>query len=569
VGLWERLSLLLLMTVYCFWLLTMPLSPYPSHLSVGLGDPPGYFLAAANLIAGKGWSPDYFVGDYVGGYLTYVKTQPLLVLVTTFFFQIFDVNWLSLYIYDATAGVLLIFLMVAMICLSVDGTARDSSAMLLLTMLAVVIPTHFLLIGLGAVTIPGALAFLAFAAFATTNVRPVVAKRIAIGVCAFFLLFVRPEALLLLIIAAAVYFVRGIVKTWQISKPFRFLSIAGLLLLLVLAWTRIPDIINSVPQTSKGMAVSYLRYDSSTGRFAPLFYPWWELNHNLSRANFQNPGMDFNIANSDIGIELRKHPVQFLMYLVNQLPNRFVAFAQSVGFPELPAGAAFIIWAVLLSLMLIEPCSRPLAAAVFAFLLLCSALNPYLTVRHLLLISPAVIALSLRPVLARWLLPLSKFGFLKGYSGRCLFAAAITAGLILVSWNGSRLVMVRTDPANRSYKNIFEDLKRVTSITDVVASSYPQLITCVTGRPSVGATWLIENIHQIIRTYSPDFILVDNAKGDLPNYTILLHDHAGKIKGYESIIHNRDEKYIIFRSMEYGRHALRSNVPNGLSRERF
>lgn len=567
--LWERLSMLFLLSVYLFWLLTMPLSPYPSHLSVGLGDPPAYFRAAANLVAGRGWSPDYFIGDYLGGYLTYIKSQPLLVLITTFFFQLFGVNWFSLYVYDAMTGVILLYLLSSLICVSAVGVLKDRKTVLIVTMLVTLIPAHFLLMGLGAVTIPGSLAFLTLAAVATTSLCPVVAKRIAVGASAFFLLFVRPEAVFLLMVTIGVYFLRGIAKTWHIRRAFRFLSLAGLLLLLVLAWARLPDLVNNLPRTTKGIAVSYLRFDPGTGRFVSLFTPWWRLNQNLSRLNFQDPSMAFNLANSKIGIELRNHPVQFLIYLVEQLPEQIRTFAQTVGLPELSAGVAFVIWGVLLALMLVKPGGRPLAAIVLVFLLVGPTLNPLLTVRHLLIVSPAVIALSLQPILQRWPLFLPRIGFIKKNFGRWLFVGAMTAALVLVFWNASHLVAVRADPANHTYERILEDLERVTSKTDVVASSYPQFITCVTGRPSVGTTWLTENINQIIKACSPDFIVVDNARGDEPNYTVLLHEHGGRIAAYEPLIHNPAGKYIIFRSTKYGRHSSRSFRLRELTHVRF
>jgi hypothetical protein len=566
--LWECFSILFLLAVYWFWLLAMPLSPYPSHLSVGLGDPPGYYRAAANLVAGRGWSPDYFIGDYLGGYLTYIKSQPLLVLITTFFFQIFDVNWFSLYVYDAMTGVFLLYLLSSLICLSAVGMLKDRKRILLVTMLVSLIPAHFMMLGLGAVTVPASLAFLMITALATTNIRPFASKKLVIGASATFLILVRPEALALALITGAVYLLYASAKAYRLQRPAGIAFLTGLLLFAFLVWIFLPEIIFHAPSAWKGVALSYLQFKPDTGRFVPMFSPWWELNHALSRANFLDEAAPFSLANPDIGIQLRNHPLAFLIYLVSQLPASAMALSQTIGFPPGSAVIALLLLAALVIIMLFNAPHRPVVAIIIVFLLFGSVLNPYLTPRHLLTVSPVVIGLSVRTIIGK-----SRRGldadFVGGPLWRWRFAAALVVVALLVTvWNCGRIVNVRTAAANNTYRGILEDLERLTSPYDVVASSYPQLVTCVTGRRAVGATWLVENISQIVKGYSPDFIVVDNARGDLPNYTILLHDHAGKIRGYEPLMHNPAGKYIIFRSTEYKKHASRHNPRRELSHVR-
>lgn len=559
VGIWERFSIAIVAAIVLLWLSLMPLSPYPSQISVGLGDPPGYYRAAANLVAGRGWAADYFVGDYVGSTLSYITAQPILVLITTLFFQIFGANGYSLYVYDAVAAGVLIYLLASLVCLTPKATVVDGRHILWLTAAISLAPTHFILFGLGIITAPGALAFLTATAFWISQVAPTASRYFIVAASAILLFWVRPEALLLAILLVAFCGVSTLLTIRQISQLARSTLLVGCLAASVALWVNLPTLVDVLPAAAKGLAVSYLKFDSVSGRFAPMYDPWWQLNRQLSRANFLDEGAVESIANASIGWELRAHPVSFLRYLLDRLPSTSLLFARAVSLPEIQSYGRFfwlgemtalVILGTLLVLAAIDSQSRPIVAAITGFLLLLPLLNLAADVRHVLIVSPVIVGLSLRSVLRQLKSskPRGLFAVFPDTPKQATIAVMLAVILILLLVDSVTLIRIRTDRANQSYVNILHDIEAITSPDDVVASSYPQLITCVTGRRSIGATWLTENIELIIRKYHPDFILVDNARDGVWNYT-LLEKNGLTIPGYVPVIHNRTQNYVIFRSV--------------------
>lgn len=146
---------------------------------------------------------------------------------------------------------------------------------------------------------------------------------------------------------------------------------------------------------------------------------------------------------------------------------------------------------------------------------------------------------------------------------RQLLAVGATGLLILLFVQESMMLRnVRTSKLNRSYTHILQVIEKVTGPTDVIASNYPQLITCMTGRRSIGASFLIENLGLIIKKYEPAYILVEDARieagagVDHQNYTMLGMKSNWTVPGYAPVVYNAAERYILFRSLG---HLVREN----------
>jgi hypothetical protein len=549
---WERRSIGVIVVIVLLWLLLIPLSPYPAQLTLGLGDFPAYYGAATNLVAGRGWTPDYFVGDFIGGSYLYVMTHPILVLITTLFFQVFGPNWYSLHIYAVIGAGILVYVLVSVVCLTSKTSASKGINILFLTFAISLVPTHFIFFGLGVHTAPSALAFLTLAAFRLTDFARASLRHLVTAVCVIFLFWVRPEASLLAVLVLTVNSVFSLWTSKRTRRLFRPTFLVGCLVTTVSIWAYLPSLMNAVPPKWKNMSVFYLKFDSAGERFVPMYTPWYKLNQRFNRASFADEGAIQKLANPSIGLKLREHPAAFLRYLADKFADTAIVFVRTITFPEMRLSAripALAILGVLLLLASIEARTRSTMVVAVGFLLLLPVLNTNPAERHILTVSPTIIGLSLRPVFQKWW-SLGR-SFASFPSKRWHVLVAIIPVIFVIVVDSSLLIKVRKDPRNLSYTSILRDIEWLTSPRDLIASSYPQLVTCMSGRRSIGATWLTENMERIVRKHEPEFILVDNAREGPENYTDLWLERGLTVPGYVPVVHNAAEHYIIFRSLQY------------------
>jgi len=548
MGFWGRISLGLVAATVLFWIALMPLSPYPSHLTMGLGDPPAYYRAAANLVAGRGWATDYFVGDYASGSLSYLSAQPIQVLVTTFFFQVFGVNWHSLYVYDALAGGVAVCLLASFVCLASKESASDGRHIPLLTLAFLLLPTHFILFGLGVMTAPGALAFLTLAAFCIEDLPPARLRTLVIAACVVFLFWARPETRLLAVLLVAFW---GVQKFLSARWPRASIRLGMGVIVVAVLWAHLPDLVDSLPQTVRGLCVFYVQYDPTVDRFVCMYD---DLNRVLSRANFLGGGAVEKLPNRSLGDELCSYPVAFLRYLLVWTPYGARTLLAAVSVPDwFPSWQKFVPlnvpFAALFICLALERRNRLILAVMAIFLLLLIPVFNFLAgVRHVLAISPVLMALSLRAVLRRWGAGLGSLS-IRIPAGRWLALAAVA--LVLFA-DARKLIGVRLGPGDRTYVPILKAVQEQTAPTDVIACNYPQLITCVTGRRSLGATWLTENLDLIIPKFNPDFVLIDNGRTRKENdYILFTVRMDGRLPGYEIVAHSEERQFVLLRSTRY------------------
>ncbi|MEW5717356.1 MAG: hypothetical protein AB1817_01895 [Chloroflexota bacterium] len=548
IKLWERRAFALIMVIVIGWLLTMPLSPYPSQSWLQLGDPPNYYHVAANLVAGKGWQPNYFIGDYLNGALSYVTAQPILVLVTTFFFQIFGVNGYSLYVYDALAGGLLIYLLAAFVCWRPSDEAISGKRIFFSTFGFACLPSFFILLGLGVVTAPGALAFATFTVIWIARGAPRAMRYLAALAATVFLLWVRPEAALLamlLIVGGGIF---NVFTAARLNRAMHVLGLLGFLIAVFLGWANLPIIVDALPTSFQSLGLFFVRFEPGSDQFVQMYVPYWELNRKLSQVNFGQVSFD-EIKNGAIGLELSAHPITFLKFLIAGLGDTAIALVPALSFPEdigVSPLLALTILGALVALAALVPEHRLIVVVIVAFLLCLPLLNFGAGIRHYLTIAPVLVALALRSVVQNWL-------------GRVRYSATtvrrstiwIAAGLmfVIVALDFSRLIAIRLAAENQSYAPILRDIQTATPPNALIASSYPQLITCVTGRPSVGTTWLAEDVELVVKKYAPEFVLIDNARDGPANYTLLAKRTGLTISGYVPVIHNAAQQYILFRAI--------------------
>lgn len=407
MGPWERGALATVAAVVLVWLLLMPLSPYPSQLTLGLGDLPGYYRVVTNLVEGRGWTEDYFIGDYLGGGYAYIKAQPILVLVSTMLFQIFGTNWYAVNTYNILAAGLLLYLVGSFVCMGVGPTITDGKRILLFTVGVTLVPAQFVLFGLGVVSAPGALAFLTLTTFAITFLTPAALRRLIIGACLVFLTWVRPEASLLAVLWIMCYGVK-----WLWSQPWRRrlarpMILAACLLAPVLLWANLPTAMATIQSRFDGLWIFYLKFDAAQGGFAMMYNPWSDYNRRITRANFLEDGAKEAMGNPAIGREMRAHPVAFVQFLLSHLDENVPLMWQVVSFStseprDLRLTAFKILLVSLLVLGIMEAQSRVTVLVIASFLLILPALNIAPTPRHFLTVSPIIIGLALRSGLQQY-----------------------------------------------------------------------------------------------------------------------------------------------------------------------
>jgi len=531
-GPWERRMWLMLGGCLLVWVGLMPLSPYPSQLSIGLGDRPAYYRLAANLAQGRGWLCDYFIADFAGGAMPYLATHPLPVLITAFLMQLAGVNGHALSIYGSLAGALHVGLLACFVGRSARAGAQGLASFAA-AVLALAVPIYFYLLGVGETTVPGALAFLTAAAFLAE--RPVARPWIlaVCGVAALFMLLVRPEAAMLAVLLSVGYPVLALLSGRAVPAVWRAALGAALLAAAVATWAALPRIVARVPEGLRNMSVFYLEYKPADGDFGLMYAPWWKINRDICTANLSNATNAPPGCNAAIGEEIRRHPVQFAEFLGRQLKAGAARSLQTVRVQS------YMVWdnmntaiAVLCIIFaFVEARNRILLAVILACMAALPLFNIAYSARHMLPYTPVLYALFARALLARgpWL-------------WKRLGAAALT---LVLGVNLVELTFIRRDWFNRWYEPAIADLRRIAAPDDVIATSYPQLISFEVDCATAGGSWLTENIEGVIARFAPDIILVDNLREGCQNYT-LLKQRGGAVPGYETIRRDPDGRYAIF-----------------------
>ncbi|HUT35918.1 MAG TPA: hypothetical protein VNE39_20695 [Planctomycetota bacterium] len=548
-GIWERRSAVAVAGVVGLWLLLMPLSPYPGQLTVSLGDVFGYYRLAANLVAGRGWAPDYFVADLPGGAYLYLAIHPIPPLVTTLFLQVFGPNLDSLNVYSVLAAGGLFLLMASFAGLRSDGRVSQSKALFFVTLAACVVPAHFVFFGLGVHSAPGALAFLTLMALYVVRGARDTAGRLAMAATVAFLFLVRPEGAVLAALFVVICGGYSVLTARRVRLALRAGLVAAALAVLGIAWANLPRLMGAAGASSKALSVCYLKFDPSRGRFGFLYKSAEEAHHAIGRAYFGGGGVEA-LANEAIASELQERPALFLRCLAAHLVHyTSPVFLSAILFPgaEVDSVYAAAVFAMLVVLAAAGSGARILVLVILAFLLLLPLVNWFPVDRHMLTVSAGLLALCARSVaMRRWdalgrvlATPRARRGVRAACAGAFLLLAALDVGL---------LVRARTDRRNLCYAPILEDIRRVTSSGDVIASSNPPLITCLADRRSVGTAWLAEHLEGVVRKFAPDFIVVDNCfLWGPPNYAILRERSGLKIPGYELIENHEAEQYALFR----------------------
>lgn len=542
---WERRMWLLLLGLLAVWLGLMPLSPYPAQISMGLGDRPGYYRLAANLVSGRGWLVDFFIGDYIGGKPSYLTNHPLPVLVTTFLFQVVGRNAHSLSVYCVLAAALHVALLCSFVC-TVGRKAFSDARIFVAAVAALAIPIHFHLLGIGVSTVPGALAFMTATVFLVEHVDRPLRRFIMCAVAILFLIVVRPEAALLGVLLLVCFPVVSVLIGPGVRRRWRVLLLTMCAAAIVGLWVKLPGVVARLPANLRNLSVFYLKYEPERKEFGWMYAPWWKINEMLCAANFSSDGAAVPEINDAIGEEIRNHPGSLVLFLLDSFSTTTAKLLGTVTIDCYlkPSPIAQGLVGLMLIFSFIAPRNRVALVVILIQLFILPLVNVGFGGRHLLPVTAVLYALFGRAMLSR-----------PGWMAKRF---CIALAVVCIASNMIDLVAVRRDDVNRAHTGIVAALRQMVQPGDLVASSYPQLIANEVDCRTTGCTWLADNLDAIIAHSAPDIIVVDNSRDGPSNYTLLNKRRNMRLDGYRLVIHDKEERYAVFVSHD----RLSRGIPN-------
>ena len=532
-SLWEKRTWMLVAGLLFSWLLMMPLSPYPALLDVELGDRPGYYRLITNLVSGRGWNIDFFVGDYIGGKPAYLTSHPLPVLNASLLFQIVGINDHSLSIYNALAGAITV-LLVATFVTSAKEDNHQGPTILVIALLTLFVPAAFQLFALGVVTVASALAALLATVMLIDTRLPKPARLLICAMSLLVMLLSRPEAAVLAVLIVAGYGLLNRLLTPLLPRSRRLTLGVILAATLAVGWTQLPTITRMLPANFKNLSVFYLRYDTPTNSFAWIHAPWWHINKEMSRTTFSG---DPNLKpehNPEIGTELREHPAALAHLLVRQFQTTLHRLVGSVELDSYtwPSPIPKNLAAFVICLALIPPRNRALVAIVLIALFFMPLLNVGFSTRHMLPYALILFALSAYTALS--------------HTRQVTRLTTLIVPLIILSAHTMDILSIRTARSNTDHQALITDLQDILQPGQVLATSYPQLMAHALDCKAVGSTWLADDMPGIIARFNPDLIALDDSREGPRNYTTHEKEHGLNIQGYTLTVHNKGERYAIF-----------------------
>jgi hypothetical protein len=206
--------------------------------------------------------------------------------------------------------------------------------------------------------------------------------------------------------------------------------------------------------------------------------------------------------------------------------------------------------AILFALAALVPGAGGLVLVTLGFLFALPLLNAYIGVRHVVMVTPFVLALSVqggRGLLERHKLAEKAPAFFKR-EGRRLKQALAVAVVALAAYDVYWLVWIKVFPMNTSYVSIERALKQVVKPGDLIATSYPQLISLLTGERALGTTFLYDDHEELIKAHHPSLILFDDARDGPLNYFLFLKNKHLKLDGYSVVAHDPREHFVLLRA---------------------
>lgn len=548
----EVFSLVIFFLILALCALSYPLSPYPSQLSAGYGDPPSYYRVAANIAKQHSPVVDFRIGDYLGEiYLPPIRF-PLLVLVGSFFLHIFNSSHI-IGLFCTASGALCFYFGLSLLRFPGANQTKTLVLYAILTVFSLCLNQNIFHIGLGALTLPAAFYILVLSHIILFFENTSSLRQMAMGLVAGIAIIAsRPEGFLFfvsLVVSCVLLFVTTSIRfAWK--RGAIFFAACFLILSLTIG---LGVSLSSKISLDRSLALSYVKYDPKDQIFKFAYgNQWWFLNFAFVKESLGEKGDEE--YNPNIVREIATHPFSFIMYATMRISE--------LG-PE--NMMALFIFCAIICISRPDPRTYALVTAFVLFFYALSCANLSFSNRQ------SITVLLPLPFVFSWVV--SRL-FLKSrtrpfaadpgltetdlstntdlaqahrlLSSIPFYFALLICTLIVFSRPiyiyVSHIYLTRTVPVNVAYTSAIEALRKIIKPGMTVASTYPQLLGYLLDTPSVGNFLLYERVGKLIAKYSPDLILIDNFRTQ--NYMFFTNENAS-VPGYKIAVNNPIAEFLV------------------------
>jgi len=564
--------------LFLAWMFCIPKQSYLGMTSLGMGDIPEYYGLANNISSGRGFTTDYFIGDFWTGPrfnsqdLTNspptMARRPLIPYITSYFFYFFGQNH---YIINVVASFLAALLPLSFYCFlyyhTKDTLSRQGDVFYqLFSLLVCLIPSHFILFAVGTITIFELLPLLILLLLLGIKQWKSPFSILIMALSAGLVTISRPEGLAVILIVFMIYLLYPILAAALQKRREKLLVPAVLILVGILVMNS--PLLFIRYGSSSGLWYQTLNYKPQTKRFESIYPVWSAFNKEIALENFSDNPDIANILNKDVLSEIISHPVAFGKWILTEVSAKFTDFMSLYSTRNITL--THILSTILIFMMTLSLLLRPVRKIMiflFVFVVVYSLLTPALYGRHALLMSPLLFLaffLAFSHISTKFgfkdkaLILLQKFPnkfkeqMKKPFFLRSQFIFITLCLVSLTVFETQHLISdVITHDENTKYKASIEIVKRHTEPSSIVVTDCPQLINLMTGRVTLGASCILEIMSPNMDRFRPDYVLINNCRPFL-GYTRFrarrnLSANNYIAQNYDLVEHNPQKRIILFK----------------------
>ncbi len=517
-----------------FWLNLMTVIPGPAR--EGYGDLAAYYRIIDNLAEGSFPLVDFRIGELVGETYFIPLTYPVLTLTGAFFATLFSGNPHILIAVTTLIGLAGLVFCAGYLYreLRLDKAGSSQLAMLSLGLLPLLPMENGFQFVLGAITLPLLTMGLMLWDLVWSQQRLSIVQRVGLAIpCAIAMVFSRPEGLLFVALLA------GFGVPWLLLRLFLAGSVRRRVAIAVLAaGLATATILGPYDRIlGKSPSMLYLHYQEVTDDFRYHRIPsvvWFHVMHDNARMNYGHERQDTH-ENPELWSQIQAHPGAFVRWLWKTL--------------VLQMGPSSLLIVGACSLLLLASRSVPglIATGItWAFVIALAAINPAFFPRHTMPVRTLLLIVAfgaLSPALrAKFSSPLSR----RVTASPILLLALPLLILGLILGHEARRI-----DAESAYNSIIQILEPVIDSTSLVAMSYPTLLSYSLDVESVGNVILDELVEPVVARHSPDFIVFDDTRADMPKGyregKRLVEEGLATKLGYQVLADVREEYFLILQ----------------------
>jgi hypothetical protein len=528
------------------WIYCVPSQKYPGVFSTGMGDIPEFYALAKNIYLGQGFTTNYHIFDFWTGPKSGIQDiinspptsgrRPLVPYVTSFFYHLSGYNNYSIY--------LIALILAALIPLVLYGflyhfTLKKHNKISplrnliyqIVSVCMVFIPNHYLLFGLGTITLFLLVPLFIFILFIKLQNWKSPASVLIIALSAGLATTARPEGIVLVFIILLIYFINQCITILLNKSTVKTLTIFPIILIGIII-LNIPVLFIPYESSSNGLWYQTLQYNGQLKKFQSIYFPYWFLFNNAIAREYLSDNPDINhIINTNIKGDISRHPLKFLRWLFNESKSKIIVFLSIYRTDSLSCKIPIITSIILTIFILIGP-AREMIMILCLYLAGFSLFSPVIFQRQVITMSPPMLTafyltfihLPIKKIITGFklfpnLLNRIKHSFNKPSPIHPIFIYLLVLLLIVpVITNTGKVLDVLGNYENSKYQDSLNIITEHTEPNSIIVADYPQLVNLMTGRISLGASYLLIILNQKLEKFKPDYVLIDDCR-PIKNYT--------------------------------------------------